>query len=303
MFPHNPASMLQDPDLNGPMGVEGQGSPKEATTATVGAAKAVSAPRAGEDARPVVERPLRVALLDRDSGFVVVLTRRLKDVAWEYSSFGSAMLPARLVAMNFDAVVVDIELLGADAWRWLEAVGGAADQPAIVVCTAGSTVDDRVRALRLGVDDWLAKPCHPEELIARVETVVRQRRRLLEGEDSCLIGELEIKRDVYQAFVGGESLRLTRREYNVLTVLAAGLGKVVSRESVYEQVWGAPMPRDERSVDVVVHKLRRKLQSASPLWQYIHTHPTVGYRFAASSCEPSTRREQPTRDDRRKGSK
>ncbi len=232
------------------------------------------------------EEPLRLALLDRDSAFLVVLAKRIEDRSWQHRAFGVAVPAKQLVEMLLDAVIVDIELLGPDAWRWLEALGGAPQPPAIVVCTAGSTVEDRVRALQLGVDDWLTKPCHPEELLTRVEAVVRQRRRLQAPEvESFVVGEVEINRGLYQAFVAGESLELQRREYQVLALLASSVGKVLKREVIYERVWGRPMVREDRSVDVVIHKLRRKLLQASPRWQYIHTHPAAGYRFAPSSCE------------------
>ncbi|HMD55889.1 MAG TPA: response regulator [Solirubrobacteraceae bacterium] len=119
---------------------------------------------------------LRLAVLDRDSGFRVVLAKRIGDLGWEHRTFARSIPPAKIVEMGLDAVVVDLEVLGRSPWSWLERLDRAADRPAIVVCTAASSPDDRVRALRLCADDWLAKPCHPEELIARVEAVVRQRR-------------------------------------------------------------------------------------------------------------------------------
>jgi DNA-binding response OmpR family regulator len=122
----------------------------------------------------------------------------------------------------------------------------------IVVCTGGSTVAQRVRALRLGADDWLAKPCHPEELIARVEAVARRRRRT-EGRQEggpVVSGELEIRQDRFQAFVGGGSVDLTRREFELLELLSGAEGRVLEREDIYRRVWGYEMARGDRSVDV-----------------------------------------------------
>jgi DNA-binding response OmpR family regulator len=225
-------------------------------------------------------RTLRLALLDRDSGFLVVLANRLKDLA-SYRTFSAAMPPKRLLEMGLDAVVVDLEVLGTKPWEWLEKLGESEDPPGLVVCTGPSTPAQRVRAFRLGVDDWLTKPCHPEELIARVEAVVRQRRRLGSSQvEPALLGEVQIRSDQYQAYVGGASLKLTRREFQLIDVLASECDTVLPRATIYERVWGGTMPRDDRSVDVVVHKVRRKLLEASPLWRYIHTHLAVGYSFA-----------------------
>ena len=151
----------------------------------------------------------------------------------------------------------------------------------VVVCTGRSSVAQRVRGLRLGADDWLTKPCHPEELIARVEAVARRRKRAAVRIDTgpVVAGELEIRADQFQAFVRGSSIDLTRREFEVLQLLAEANGQVLQREEIYQRVWGYAMARGDRSVDVFVRKVRQKLESASPDWEYIHTHFGIGYRF------------------------
>jgi DNA-binding response OmpR family regulator len=160
----------------------------------------------------------------------------------------------------------------------------------VVVCTGQSTVAQRVRGLRLGADDWLSKPCHPEELIARVEAVVRRRRRsdARVERGPVAAGELEIRSDRFQAFVDGRSVDLTRREFELIELLAGSEGRVLEREEIYQRVWGYAMARGDRSVDVFVRKLRQKLEKASADWRYIHTHFGVGYRFAAEPVEGST---------------
>ena len=151
----------------------------------------------------------------------------------------------------------------------------------VVVCTGRSSVAQRVRGLRLGADDWVTKPCHPEEVLARVEAVVRRRKRASARVDTgpLLAGELEIRADQFQAFVRTTSVDLTRREFEVLQLLAQAKGKVLQREEIYQAVWGYTMAHGDRSVDVFVRKVRQKLEKVSPDWNYIHTHFGVGYRF------------------------
>ena len=96
-----------------------------------------------------------------------------------------------------------------------------------------------------------------------------------------MIGEVEVRPDQFQAFVGGVSADLTRREFELIQLLAAAEGRVLEREEIYQRVWGYAMARGDRSVDVFVRKLRQKLERASPGWRYIHTHFGIGYRFAA----------------------
>jgi DNA-binding response OmpR family regulator len=225
---------------------------------------------------------LRVGILDRDSGFIVVLAKRLQRLGWQHGVLPAKITPKALAAMELDVLIVDLGLLGARRWKWLASVCQLRPDLSIVVCTCPSTVAQRVCALRLGAADWLSKPCHPEELIARVEAVTHHQR----GPETrdltpVIIGEVEVRPDQYQAFVRGRSLRLTRREYQLIKMLSHAGSQAQPRELIYECLWGSEMARNDRSVDVFVHKLRRKLELASPRWRYIHTQVGLGYRLAA----------------------
>lgn len=226
---------------------------------------------------------LRIAVLDRDTGFLTVLGKRLERAGWEQRVLASTVPPESIAAMRLNAVVVDLAVLGPPCWDWLGRLCGGLPDLGVIVCTGSSTVAQRVRGLRLGADDWLSKPCHPEELIARIEAVVRRRRRMEAPRDlrPILAGEVEIRGDQYQAFVGGQGIDLTRREFELIELLAGSDGRVLEREFIYQRLWGYSMVRGDRSVDVFVRKVRQKLERASPGWRYIHTHFGIGYRFAA----------------------
>jgi DNA-binding response OmpR family regulator len=230
---------------------------------------------------------MRLAVLDRDSGFIQVLSKRLDRVGWEHRVLASPVPAEQIVSMRLSALVVDLAVLGPQAWSWLEAVCGALPELGIVVCTGPSTVAQRVRGLRLGADDWVTKPCHPEEVIARVQSVVRRRRHSAGRAETKPVsaGEVEIRPDRFQAYVGDRSVDLTRREFELIELLASAEGRVLEREEIYSRLWGYTMVRGDRSVDVFVRKLRQKLEKASPSWRYIHTHFGIGYRFAAESLE------------------
>jgi DNA-binding response OmpR family regulator len=232
---------------------------------------------------------LRVALIDSDTGFLVVLSKRLERMGWQRRKLAPTVSVAKIAALEVDVLVVDLASIGARGWAWLVRLCEAEPDFGIVVCTGASTVAERVRALRLGVDDWLSKPCHPEELIARLESVAAGRREPPPRNfEPVTVGEVEIRPDRYQAFVRGSSLELTRREYQLIELLCAAGGETLDRELIYERLWGYEMARNDRSVDVFVHKLRRKLEGASPEWRYIHTQFRVGYRLAAEP-EPATK--------------
>lgn len=210
-----------------------------------------------------------------------VLGKRLDGLDWDYTIVSSPVTPEALVRMRLNALIVDVSVIGPDCWGYLERVCARLPGLAVVVSTGPSSVAQRVRGLRLGVDAWVTKPCHPEELICVVEATLRRHRRreLAVLEPPTKAGELLIRADLHQVYVGDLSAELTAREFEILLLLAQS-DRVLRREEIYERIWGYAMSHGDRSVDVFVGKLRQKLRQASPAWSYIHTHFGVGYRFS-----------------------
>ena len=246
-----------------------------------------------EPAQSTHGAPVRLAVVDTDSGFLRVLTNRLDRLGWQHRVLGAAAPPDEIIGMRAAALVIDLTLLGPRGWEYLDRVCKEVPTLAVVVCTGRSTVAQRVRGLRMGADDWVTKPCHPEEVIARVEVAVRRRRRAAADRNARPVtaGDLTIRPEHFQAYVRERSAELTRREFELLHLLARNQGRALEREDIYGRVWGYAMARGDRSVDVFVRKLRHKLERASPSWRYIHTHFGVGYRFGAEPA--SGRREIP----------
>jgi DNA-binding response OmpR family regulator len=232
--------------------------------------------------------PIRLAVIDTDSGFVRVLAKRVGEMGWQHRVLTAPPRAEDLLSMRLHALIVDLALLGSSGWEFLEQVCDSVPGLGVIVCTGSSSVAQRVRGLRIGADDWITKPCHPQEVIARVEAVVRRRKRSTPGttEDAPLLaGELEIRADQFQAFVGGQSIDLTRREFELLHLLAKARGRVLERDEIYQHVWGYAMVHGDRSVDVFVRKVRQKVERFSPGWTYIHTHFGIGYRFEPEAPE------------------
>jgi DNA-binding response OmpR family regulator len=230
---------------------------------------------------------VRLAVIDSDTGFLQVLGKRLEGMGWQHRVLASPVPLDAMVALRLNAVVVDLAVLGPQGWTYLDKLCARLPGLGVIVCTGQSSVAQRVRGLRLGADDWITKPCHPEELIARVQAVARRRRQAQAANiaDALVAGEIEIRADQFQAFAHGRSIDLTRREFELIALLAAAEGRVLEREEIYQRVWGYAMAHGDRSVDVFVRKLRSKLERVSPSWRYIHTHFGIGYRFAAEPVE------------------
>lgn len=223
---------------------------------------------------------VRIALVDDDSGLAAVLARRFAALHWEHEVLNYAPGPDHLAAMHLHALVLNPELSGID---YIERLAVTLPSLAVVVVSDPSPLAERVRGLRGGADDWITKPCHPEELVARLQAVLRRRRigDMPVDDRPVVAGELTIRPDRFDAYARGVAAGLSRKEYELLRQLAAADGRVLQREEIYQRVWGYTMARGDRSVDVFVRKLRNKLEQVSPGWTYIHTHFGVGYRFAA----------------------
>jgi DNA-binding response OmpR family regulator len=223
--------------------------------------------------------PIRVALIDDDSGLLTVLERRLGALRWEMEVLAFPPDAGHVAALRLHALIVNPRLTGID---YVERIAATLPGLALLVCTGPATVSERVKGLRAGADDWVTKPCHPEELLARIQAVLRRRRagEMPLDEGTIEAGELAIRPDRYDAYVGEQGASLSRKEFELLRQLAAADGRVLEREDIYQRVWGYTMAHGDRSVDVFVRKLRQKLEQVSPRWRYVHTHFGVGYRFA-----------------------
>jgi DNA-binding response OmpR family regulator len=231
--------------------------------------------------------PVRIALVDDDSGLLKVMERRFEALRWDRELLSYAPGPDQLTALRLHGLLINPSLSGIE---YIERVSVALPGLAIVAVSPPVSVADRVRALRGGADDWVTKPCHPEELVARIQAVLRRRRiGMMVGDDEPIsAGQLTIRPDRFDAYVGDEPAGLSRKEYELLRQLASAGGRVLEREQIYQRVWGYTMVRGDRSVDVFVRKLRTKLEKLSPDWRYVHTHFGIGYRFAPEQVDGDT---------------
>jgi DNA-binding response OmpR family regulator len=177
-----------------------------------------------------------------------------------------------------DLLVLDVmmpKVDGLDVCRVLRADG---DIP-IIMLTARSTEDDLLLGLDLGADDYLTKPYNPRELVARVRSVLRRTRSRAEGE-VYRVGELEIDPGRHEVRLGGELIELTPAEFKILACLAASPGRAFSRQQLLEHAFGFDHYVFDRTVDVHVMNLRKKIEPSSGAPAYLKTVYGVGYKLA-----------------------
>ncbi len=172
-------------------------------------------------------------------------------------------------------VILDVglpgELDGFDVCRRIRAAGNLP----VLFLTARDDEVDRILGLELGADDYLVKPFSPRELVARVRAILRRTREVTPPQDAVAIGDLEVDLRRREARRAGEAVALTTREFDLLAFLSGNIGLALSRQQLLDGVWGADWYGDERTVDVHVAQLRKKLGESLPL----ATVWGIGYRF------------------------
>jgi two-component system copper resistance phosphate regulon response regulator CusR len=174
---------------------------------------------------------------------------------------------------SFDLLVVDVMLPKKDGWTVVQELRANRIQTPVIFLTARDSVGDRVKGLELGADDYIVKPFAFAELLARVRSLLR---RSHENETSLRVEDLEIDIARQRAVRAGQPLNLTPKEFLLLAHLARSAGEVVSRREICEQVWDVALNTDTNVVDVVVRRLRAKLDDPFPK-KLVQTIRGVGY--------------------------
>lgn len=179
-----------------------------------------------------------------------------------------------------DLLVLDIMLPGADGLDVLRQVRKTSRVP-VIMLTARESEVDKVVGLELGADDYLTKPFSARELVARVKAVLRRAKPAEEEPDPVLVrGSLTIDSSRRRVEVkGGGEVELTAKEFDLLYVMAANPGIVLTRDRLMEKVWGYEYMGDTRTVDVYIRHLREKLTDDADNPRFIETVRGVGYRF------------------------
>lgn len=180
-----------------------------------------------------------------------------------------------------DALILDLMLPGVDGWHIIRQVREWAPRLPIIVVTARTNEHDRVEVLSLGADDVMAKPFSMRELIARVTAALRRTAVESARADQAPIaeGELHIDPERMAVVVAGRPAELTPLEFKLLWTLAEGRSRALSRDDIFRRVWGGERGHGDRSVDVLVRRLRRKVDEIGGEYTYIQTLHGIGYRF------------------------
>src|SRR5438105_10207142 len=221
----------------------------------------------------------RILVVDDEKHIVELARLYLTREGYEVEGVGDgAQAVARFGQVKPDLVVLDIMLPNVDGLSICKEIRKQSQVP-IIMLTARDEVTDKVVGLEVGADDYLTKPFHPQELVARAKALLRRAR--LETDQPKLIraGRLEVDLERHEVRLGAARVQLRPKEFDLLALLARHPGRVFQRSELLDLVWGYDFPGYTRTVDVHVQQVREKLAAAKIEDPSIQTVWGVGYRL------------------------
>ena len=223
---------------------------------------------------------MRILLIEDEAALSAGVKRGLEEEHYEVDAALDGLEGLEMArSRRYSAIILDVMLPGKDGWTICQELRESRDSTPILMLTARDAVDDRVRGLEMGADDYLPKPFDFTEMLARIRALVR--RDKVHKERVINIADLRLDTGARTVTRGGRPITLTEREYTLLEALATYEGRVLSREAIQERVW---LDEDSYSntVDVHIGLLRKKIDQDQPV-KLIHTVRGMGYTLRRES--------------------
>lgn len=199
---------------------------------------------------------IRILAVDDERPIGELLRLSLGRAGYQCTCAYDGITAANLIEKEtFDLILLDIMLPGIDGFELMDYIRSTGIP--VIFLTAKNAVADRVKGLRMGAEDYIIKPFDILELLARVDGVLRRHGKL---QNVIQVGDLEINTLSMQVTRFGEEIALTRKEYELLLLFARNVGVVLSKNTIYERVWGGEYPENTRTVELHIQRMKKKLQ-------------------------------------------
>ena len=229
-------------------------------------------------------RAARILLVDDEVSIQRALAPLLRARGYEVEVAGSGAAALKAFGLRPpDLMVLDLGLPDLEGAEICRRVRGSSELP-IIVLSARTADAEKVATLDQGADDYVTKPFSPEELLARIRVALRRQYSEDQGESGkSRFGDLTIDYDLRRAIRGGEEIRLTPKEFALLSLLARNAGRVLTHRVILKEIWGPQAVDHPEHLWVLVGQLRKKVELDSTEPRYIVSEPWVGYRLAAGT--------------------
>ena len=221
-----------------------------------------------------------ILIIDDDLSLTALIKKFLENYKFKVSSFDHPKKALNRLDKkhDYDLIILDIMLPEIDGFQVLRKIRQNSTIP-IIMLTARGEVSDRVVGLELGADDYLPKPFEPEELIARIQSILRRIQHPEAMVDKIIYEHLTIDKLTQEVSLNNMPLKLSTTEFEALLIFAENGGEVLDRDFLVENLRGISWQSYDRSIDVLVSRLRTKLNKLDPNTEYIKTIHGVGYKF------------------------
>jgi two-component system response regulator CpxR len=230
-----------------------------------------------------MEAMSRVLIIDDDQGLVSLLQRYLQNEGFQvFAVFDHRTGLDAALTGEYDVIILDVMLPGGSGFELLKSLRAHSRVPVILLTARGEAVD-RILGLEIGADDYVPKPFDPRELVARIRAVLRRSHELHNdqlGDESLTVGDISLSLLSRTVLCGGVPVELTGAEFNMLELLLRRAGAVVTREELAQAALGRPLSAFDRSVDVHVSRLRKKLGCVPGGEERIRPVRGIGYFYA-----------------------
>ncbi len=218
----------------------------------------------------------KILIVDDDPHIRELARVFLKDEGFDIYEAGDGIEALDLLEkVKADMVVLDIMMPNMDGWELTQQLRAAYDIPILMLTAKGET-SQKIKGFELGTDDYLVKPFDPPELVVRVKALLKRYR--IASAQTIQIGDLYMDHKTYETRIGGESITLPLKEFELLFKLASAPGKTFSRDQLIEDIWGYNYEGNERTLDVHINRLRDRFASKEHTFK-IETIRGLGYRL------------------------
>lgn len=220
----------------------------------------------------------KILIVDDDPNIRELVGLFLRNEGFDiYEASDGVEALSKLETMKVDMVILDVMMPNMDGWELCSELRKYYDFP-LLMLTVNGEISQKVKGFQLGTDDYLVKPFDPLELVVRVKALLK--RYQITASNTIQVGELFMNRKTYEVMVGGKSITLPLKEFELLFKLASYPGKTFSRDQLIEDIWGYDFEGNERTLDVHVNRLRERFSGSKYSFK-IKTIRGLGYRLEA----------------------